>query len=422
MPSRQGEVGAADQVASRASPYQKRQEAILGRGKMSLGTILGVADRAGMTASPPPGVSCRILAIVGDAFGGHGGIAQYNRDFLSALVNCGSVDEIVVVPRLAPGALGTLPSGVRQLPPVGARVGYVLTVLWALFAHRPIHLIFCGHVLMVPLAAVMARVLGVPLWLQVHGIEVWKELSTLHRRAIESASLVTAVSRYTKHRMLEWVGIEPYRVKVLPNTVDPRYSPGPKPEYLLERHALYGRRVLLTVARLAASQQHKGHDRVLGTMARVLARHHDTSYLIVGGGDDRPRLEALAREYGVSGNVQFAGMVPAQELPDYFRLADVFVMPSVGDGFGIAFLEAAATGIHVIGGNRDGSRDALCDGALGTLVDPDNLEELAAAIEAALDNTARTIDRTDRFKRERFVSHVDALYQFCVSRCAAKTE
>ena len=57
--------------------------------------------------------------------------------------------------------------------------------------------------------------------------------------------------------------------------------------------------------------------------------------------------------------MRFAGPVAGEELPDYFRLADVLVMPSTGEGFGIVFLEAMACGIDVIGGNQDGSLDPL---------------------------------------------------------------
>jgi glycosyltransferase involved in cell wall biosynthesis len=116
-------------------------------------------------------------------------------------------------------------------------------------------------------------------------------------------------------------------------------------------------------------------------------------------------------------NVQFAGSVPSEELPDYFRLADVFVMPSVAEGFGIVFLEAMATGVRVIGGSKDGGRDALCDGALGTLVDPENSEELASAILAALDDSARTGDRTTRFKPDLFREHLNELHQFFLVQC-----
>jgi glycosyltransferase involved in cell wall biosynthesis len=193
--------------------------------------------------------------------------------------------------------------------------------------------------------------------------------------------------------------------------VDPQYQPGPKPDYLLERHAAGGKKVLMTVSRLSKLERYKGHDRVIRTLPRLLVQHPDTIYLIVGDGDDRSRLESLAVEYGVAKNIQFTGSVPPEELPDYFRLADVFVMPSAGEGFGIVFLEAMATGVRVIGGSQDGSRDALCDGALGTLVDPENSEELESAILTALADPVRTGDRTIRFKPDLFVKNLNALYQ-----------
>src|SRR5262249_6935500 len=186
---------------------------------------------------------------------------------------------------------------------------------------------------------------------------------------------------------------------------------GPKPGYLVDRHAASGKKVLMTVSRLASLEQYKGHDRVIRALPRILSQHPDTIYLIVGDGDDRQRLESLAVGCGVVKNVQFTGLVPQEELPDYFRLADVFVMPSAGEGFGIVFLQAMATGVRVIGGSQDGSRDALCDGALGTLVDPENCEELASAILAALGNPARTGDHTSRFKPDLFAEDLNALYQ-----------
>jgi phosphatidylinositol alpha-1,6-mannosyltransferase len=358
----------------------------------------------------------RILALVTEAFGGRGGIAQYNRDFLSGLANCDRVGEIIVLPRFGAKSASTLPPGVRQLRPVESRLGYSLSALCTAITHQPIDSVFCGHLLMAPLAAGISRVLNVPLWLQVHGIEVsWRKLSALECRSVQSATIVTAVSRYTRRHLLQRVAIDPARVKVLPNTVDAQYQPGPKPAYLLERHAAAGK-VLMTVSRLSNFDRYKGHDRVIRTLPRLLTQHPDTIYLIVGDGDDRPRLEKLAVECGVAKKVQFTGSISPKELPDYFRLADVFVMPSTGEGFGIVFLEALATGIRVIAGNRDGSRDALCDGSLGTLVDPENDEELVSAILAALDDPARTGDRTRRFKPDLFTEHLKGLHQLFFAR------
>ena len=64
----------------------------------------------------------RVLALVTEAFGGHGGIAQYNRDFLSALARCDRVGDVIVLPRFSARSVSTLPPGVRQLRPVESKL------------------------------------------------------------------------------------------------------------------------------------------------------------------------------------------------------------------------------------------------------------------------------------------------------------
>ncbi|MBA7664368.1 GDP-mannose-dependent alpha-(1-6)-phosphatidylinositol monomannoside mannosyltransferase [subsurface metagenome] len=78
--------------------------------------------------------------------------------------------------------------------------------------------------------------------------------------------------------------------------------------------------------------------------------------------------------------VILTGYVPDNKLVDYYNLCDVFVMPSKKEGFGIVFLEALACGKPVIAGNKDGSVDAILNGNLGALVDPDNLEQITESI------------------------------------------
>jgi phosphatidyl-myo-inositol dimannoside synthase len=366
--------------------------------------------------------SLRVLALVTDAFGGQGGIAQYNRDFLSALAACDRIGEVIVLPRACAGPPGVFPSGLRQLPAVQGRLGYTLAALAAARSHRPIDAVFCGHIYMVPLAAAVGKLLNARLWVQVHGIEAWRELSHLYRYSLEAADLVTAVSRFTRRRLLEWAAIDPVRVKVLPNTVDPRFRPEHRPTRLQDRYQAWGKKVLVTVSRLASSEGYKGHDRVIRALPRVLAEYPETIYVIVGDGDDRPRLEALASEAGVRDRLHFSGMVSGEELPDYYRMADVFVMPSTGEGFGIAFLEAMACGVDVIGGNRDGSVDPLADGKLGAIIDPENGDELAAAICAALEGPMHGHSLAERFKAERFAGHLQALVQTDIDMFASRSK
>jgi glycosyltransferase involved in cell wall biosynthesis len=111
----------------------------------------------------------------------------------------------------------------------------------------------------------------------------------------------------------------------------------------------------------------------------------DLKYLIAGDGPDAPRLQAKAASLGVAAQVIFAGRIPEHEKVDHYRLADVYVMPSSGEGFGIVLLEAAACGVPVIGSRLDGTKDALLDGRLGALVDPREPREVIDAVSAVLE-------------------------------------
>jgi len=372
-----------------------------------MGAALGLSGGGGLSSKMTGPL--RILALMTDAFGGSGGIAQYNRHLLSSLAGCDLVDEVVVLPRGAETSPDELPHGLRQLGPVRGRLAYSLAALREARARRPFHVVFCGHLFMAPLATVIAKLLRARLWVQVHGIEAWQESPSLYRRSLEMATLVTSVSRYTRRRLLAWSSVDPVHVKVLPNTFDPVFTPGSKPAYLRDRYAAHGKKVLMTISRLAASERYKGHDRVIRVLPRILSNHPETIYLVVGDGDDRPRLETLATNYGVRERVQFAGSVLAEELPDHLRLADLVVMPSTGEGFGIVFLEAMAAGVEVIGGNQDGSLDPLADGVLGRSVDPESESELTAAICATLRGPAPRTDRAARFALPAFDAHLEAL-------------
>jgi len=141
---------------------------------------------------------------------------------------------------------------------------------------------------------------------------------------------------------------------------------------------------LLTVARLDPGERYKGYDTVIRALPALTGQFAGVRYLLVGAGADRSRVERLAGELGVSESVTFCGFVEDDQLAAYYRLADVFVMPSKGEGFGIVFLESMACGTPVVGGNQDGTRDALVDGALGCLVDPDDAGALALSLGALL--------------------------------------
>jgi phosphatidylinositol alpha-1,6-mannosyltransferase len=347
----------------------------------------------------------KVLALVTDAFGGDGGIARFNRDLLGAIAAMPRVERVDVLCRHAPRRPEALPPKLTLSSARGGRAGFALRVLAGALGGRRHDLVLCSHLNLAPVAALAAAFARAPLWVQLHGIESWQRPGPLRARAVERATLVSAVSRYTRRRFLEWAGMEPHRVRVLPNTVEPRFAPGPKCAELAGRLGLRGKRTLLTVGRLAASERYKGHERVIAALAQLAP---DICYLIVGDGDDRARLEALAREQGVGARVVFAGAVPHDDLPEYYRLADAFVMLSSGEGFGIVYLEAAACALPVLGSREAGAVDALADGAIGDFA-PADAAGLVEALGAVLERAPADPRRVERFARERFAQHVGSL-------------
>ena len=176
------------------------------------------------------------------------------------------------------------------------------------------------------------------------------------------------------------------RTFILPNCVDlDHFRPQRRDLNLARRYGVQTSKVMLTMGRLAAQERYKGCDEVIELMPRLLARFPNLKYLIVGDGDDRPRLQAKVAALGVADSVVFTGHISEREKIAHYNLADVYVMPSTGEGFGIVLIEAAACGVPVVGSRMDGSREALLDGRLGRLVDPANQDELHAAISAVLE-------------------------------------
>jgi phosphatidylinositol alpha-1,6-mannosyltransferase len=138
-------------------------------------------------------------------------------------------------------------------------------------------------------------------------------------------------------------------------------------------------------------------------------RFPDLVHVVAGDGDDRQRLEAVAAELA-PGIVRFLGFVPDAELPDLYRLADLYVMPSTEEGFGIVYLEAAACGLRVVGGRGGGTADAIPDERVGVIVDPADRTALSAAIEQQLAQGKADPAAVEPYRRPHFVAAARALY------------
>lgn len=354
----------------------------------------------------------KVLFLGTDAFGGRGGIANYNRCLIRALDRSESVSEVQVLLRSVVDPPGALPGKAHlDLAAAGGKVAFIRRALAA--ARKWPDLIVCGHVNLGPLAGWVSRISGAPFVTQVHGVDVWQPpKSALRRAALGRAKQVWSVSQFTVNRMRQWCSVPEERFRVMPNMIDlEAHHPEPRNERLAERYGLVGKKVLMTLARLDARERYKGIDEVLEALPRLRQEDPSLTYLIAGAGDDQERLRAKASQLGLSEAVVFTGYLPDGEKLDTLRLADAFVMPGYGEGFGIVYLEALACGVNVVGSRLDASAEALGQGELGAVVDPRDQDDLVAGIRAALQAGPPERSLLETYSWDSFARRVDEAAQ-----------
>ena len=246
----------------------------------------------------------------------------------------------------------------------------LLTKAW----QQKTQLIITTHVHFAVIGMILRRLLGIPYWVIAHGVEVWDIKSPLIIHALKNADQILAVSEYTRQRLINEQNIPLEQIKILYNTFNSSsFNIAPKNLNLLHQYNIKSdAKILLTVARLFASEQYKGYDSMLHTLPKIRQKIPNIHYILVGKGTDLARLQKLVHDLELTECVTFAGFIPDAELADYYNLSDLFVMPSKREGFGIVYLEAMACGKPALGGNQDGALDALGYGELGILVDPDD--------------------------------------------------
>jgi glycosyltransferase involved in cell wall biosynthesis len=312
--------------------------------------------------------------LVTDAYGGFGGISKFNRDFMASCASRDLCHEVVALPRVISGPITEpLPQRLRySTNAANGKISYALTLCSTLLANRRFDMVICGHIHLLPLAWAVSQVSAAPLVLIVHGIEAWQPTS---RRLVNTLAgkidYLIAVSQTTKERFLTWAPLRESASFILPNSIDMiHFQPRIKNLHLLNRHNLHGKTVMMSLARLKSSERYKGIDEVLEVFPELCRNLPNLVYLIAGTGDDLTRLQEKVRVLGVHDRVIFTGRVSENEKVDYYNLADAFVMPGRGEGFGIVYLEAMACGVPVVASALDGSREALLDGKLGVLVNP----------------------------------------------------
>lgn len=309
----------------------------------------------------------RVLVLT-PALDGADGISEVSRQAVDALVAAWGEQSVEV---------WTLDGGApRNGPPVafrsarGVKRRFIAWVLARAGAPSADLLVLAMHLHLAPAALTLAM-RGARLAIFLHGIEAWHPLRSRDRAAVARATTLIANSHWTARRFREanpGLATAPIAICHLGVSSAGATEAGAAP-----------REEALIVGRLSRDERYKGHDALVALWPRVRQAAPSARLVVVGEGDDRPRLEALVAERGLTDAIEFTGRVSSESLAARYSQAAFFVMPSTGEGFGLAYLEAMRAAKACIAA-PGAAAEIVEDGISGLIVDPLDQDALVAAI------------------------------------------
>ena len=264
-----------------------------------------------------------------------------------------------------------------------------------------------SHILPMGYAAWMIKkVLGIPYVVYLHGMDImltqkspWKKFWA--KNILREADLIIANGEFTRKEAQKIINREISILYPCPNIAITRLSAEASAQAGIFAPACpVGRdytdtdkNIILSVGRLV---ERKGFDKVIEAMPEILRAAPDAECQIVGDGPYAAELKTLAEKSGVSERVRFFHHISDTDLPEFYKSCKIFAMPArkIGgdvEGFGIVYLEAALFGKPSVAGNTGGAPEAVLDGKTGIVVNPESVDEIAAAIVKLLtDDNLRT--------------------------------
>ncbi|HKB89096.1 MAG TPA: glycosyltransferase family 4 protein [Opitutaceae bacterium] len=235
--------------------------------------------------------------------------------------------------------------------------------------------IVCGHLHLLPIA-LLAKTINPKLdyYLVAHGIEVWRPYSLVEKMALQRAKKILCVSEYTRKEMLSNLSLDPRKLVVVPNALDPYFSISAP----IEDARNDASPIILCVSRLNQRDNYKGVDHLIEALPLIHTEMPDARLRIVGDGNDAPRLKTLASTMHVAKSVEFMGNIDDASLRRQYADCTIFALPSQMEGFGLVYLEAMANGKPCIGA-RTGGVPEVIDENSGVLVEYGKIDELSKA-------------------------------------------
>ncbi|MFN2397258.1 MAG: N-acetyl-alpha-D-glucosaminyl L-malate synthase BshA [Gemmatimonadaceae bacterium] len=235
--------------------------------------------------------------------------------------------------------------------------------------------------------------------------------------SIERSDGLTAVSEYLRHETVRTFGCTGCTVEVIPNFIDPEVYDRTRYPQTLREQIGQGRRILMHVSNFRPVKRIQDVVRVFAKVTREIP----SALVLVGDGPERANAESEAQALGVEDSVYFLGKIDT--VAPLLTSADLFLLPSQNESFGLSALEALACGVPAIASRAGGLPEVVQDGITGMLCPVGDVEAMAAAAVDLLsdDNRWRAMseaaaaDARARFAQDDIVARYEDLYDRTIS-------
>jgi len=222
----------------------------------------------------------------------------------------------------------------------------------------------------------------IPLVVTYHHLEENKPIFDLiNRFAIKFWDHLISVSAFTKQEIIEKYGLEKNKISVIYNGIAFYFKPQKKRKDLIKKYNLGNNKILLFLGGLK-------YRKNVAFLIRLIARLKidNCKLLICGSGHLRNKLENLSRRLGTTDKVVFTGFIKETNKVDFYNLADIFLFPSLKEGFGMPVIEAAACGVLSIAARHSSLPELIIDGKTGCLAKFNDINDWKLKIEKLLKN------------------------------------
>ena len=231
--------------------------------------------------------------------------------------------------------------------------------------------------------------------------------------SIEKSDRITAVSEYLREETCRAFGCEGLEIDVIHNFIDPDVYNREKYPPLLKQEFGPAKPIIMHVSNFRAVKRVRDVVRIYAEVNRELP----SVLVMIGDGPDRPAAEEEARMLGVEHSVSFLGKL--DQIAPLLAAADLFLLPSQNESFGLSALEALASGVPVVGSDAGGLPEVIRDGETGILCPAGDIPGMAAAALEILQDPKRwsemsklaSKDARERFSRDAIVTKYESLYQ-----------